>query len=126
MSLFAGASCRSILYCRPEQPPPTTATRSTPFGRPCLASSELTFCAALAVNLTRRSSPVRTVAVLAGLLTKLAIMIEPQSNQQDRPSQCSQERRNLVKCRDFVICSVFPSSVIHHARRLGPCIAFRY
>ena len=51
MSRLAGASCKSILYCSPEQPPPTTATRSTPWARPCLVSSELTLCAALGVTL---------------------------------------------------------------------------
>ncbi len=59
MSRFAGPSCKSILYCRPEQPPPTTATRKTPFGRPCFVSSVETFCAALGVSLTSRSSPTR-------------------------------------------------------------------
>src|SRR5205807_8882270 len=76
MSRLAGPSCRSILYCRPEQPPPTTATRSTPVGRPCFANSELTFCAALVVNLTRRSSPVRKVGAPLGLFKVLAIITE--------------------------------------------------
>src|SRR5262245_42648752 len=60
-SRFAGPSCKSILYCNPEQPPPTTATRSTPFGRPCLASSEPTFFAAVGVTRISRSSPWRKV-----------------------------------------------------------------
>src|SRR5688500_15117455 len=47
ISRFAGASCKSILYCKPEQPPPITATRSTPLGRPCFDSSVLTRFAAL-------------------------------------------------------------------------------
>src|ERR1700760_695235 len=33
-SRLAGPSTRSILYCRPEQPPPITARRRAPFGRP--------------------------------------------------------------------------------------------
>src|SRR5687767_14733379 len=65
MSRFAGASCRSILYCSPEQPPPITATRNTPCGRPCFVSKELTFLAALGVTFTRRSSPTRNAGVAA-------------------------------------------------------------
>src|SRR5688572_19832284 len=65
ISRFAGASCRSILYCRPEQPPPMTATRNTPCGRPCFVSKELTFLAALGVTFTRRSSPTRNAGVAA-------------------------------------------------------------
>src|SRR5260370_8792535 len=83
MSRLAGPSCKSILYCRPEQPPPTTATRSTPLGRPCLVNSELTFCAALAVSLTTRSSPVRNAGASVGFLTLLAIINQPQ--QPNRP-----------------------------------------
>src|ERR1700748_98077 len=30
MSRFAGPSTRSILYCKPEHPPPITATRNAP------------------------------------------------------------------------------------------------
>src|SRR6267378_8107908 len=41
MSRLAGPSTRSILYCKPEQPPPITATRSAPFGLPCFSKSEL-------------------------------------------------------------------------------------
>ena len=59
MSRLAGWSCKSILYCNPEQPPPTTATRKTPPGRPCFCRSELTFCAAVEVTLINRSSPTR-------------------------------------------------------------------
>src|SRR5262245_52945384 len=74
ISRLAGASWRSILYCRPEQPPPTTATRKTPCGRPCRVSSELTFLAALAVTLIRRSSPMRKPAGEFGLLAEAAII----------------------------------------------------
>src|SRR5437588_3746067 len=73
MSRLAGASCKSILYCRPEQPPPTTATRSTPLGRPCLVSKVLTLVAAPAVSLIRRSSPVRKPGLAVGLAVVLAI-----------------------------------------------------
>src|SRR3954451_11750060 len=89
ISRLAGASCKSILYCNPEQPPPTTATRSTPEGRPCFVKSELTLCAALAVSLTSRSSPVRNAGGFDGLLEIVAIMNEPhQANQQHFASQC--------------------------------------
>src|SRR5258706_13568585 len=74
MSLFAGASWRSILYCKPEQPPPTTATRSTPPGRPCRCSSDATLTAALVVNLISRSSPTRKAGVCAGLVPVFAII----------------------------------------------------
>src|SRR5277367_916980 len=76
MSRLAGPSCKSILYCKPEQPPPTTATRNTPFARPCFVSNVETFCAALAVSLTRRSSPVRKFGAAAGLLARLAIIFD--------------------------------------------------
>src|SRR5436853_462178 len=76
ISRFAGPSCKSILYCRPEQPPPTTATRSTPVERPCFASSELTFLAALGVTRMSRSSPVRKVGGAAGGLAVVAIMTQ--------------------------------------------------
>src|ERR1043166_8920509 len=74
MSRLAGPSCKSILYCSPEQPPPTTATRSTPLGRPCLVSKELTFFAALWVSLIKRSSPVRNAGAAAGLGRVFAII----------------------------------------------------
>src|SRR5438874_206682 len=74
MSRFAGPSCKSILYCNPEQPPPTTATRNTPLGRPCLVSNVPTFFAALSVSLIKRSSPVRKVGVAAGLAAMLLII----------------------------------------------------
>src|SRR6185436_16111564 len=76
MSRFAGASCKSILYCKPEQPPPTTATRKTPAGRPCLLSRVETLLAALGVSLTSRSSPVRKVGAFVGLLARLAIIFD--------------------------------------------------
>src|ERR1035438_9166981 len=78
MSRLAGPSCKSILYCSPEQPPPTTATRSTPPGRPCLVSSVETLLAALAVSLTSRSSPVRKFGADVGLLARLAIIFNCQ------------------------------------------------
>src|SRR5438874_430044 len=80
MSRLAGPSCKSILYCSPEQPPPTTATRSTPLGRPCLASRELTLFAALGLSLIRRSSPVRKAGAAVGLVTVFAIIGRPQLN----------------------------------------------
>src|SRR5215831_2583836 len=46
MSRFAGPSTRSILYCSPEQPPPITATRKAPCGRPCRVSNEVSFAEA--------------------------------------------------------------------------------
>src|SRR3954467_14960647 len=73
-SRLAGASCKSILYCNPEQPPPTTATRSTPLGRPCLVSNEPTFDTAPAVSLIRRSSPVRNTGEPTDLIAELAII----------------------------------------------------
>src|ERR1019366_238940 len=80
MSRLAGPSCKSILYCKPEQPPPTTATRSTPVGRPCLVSSVETLLAALAVSLTRRSSPVRKFGADVGLVARLAIIFNLQQD----------------------------------------------
>src|SRR5436190_6132513 len=77
ISRLAGPSCRSILYCNPEQPPPTTATRRTPCARPCLANKELTLRAALAVTLIRRSSPVRTLRGPDALGIEAAIMQQP-------------------------------------------------
>src|SRR6266550_1088300 len=74
MSRLAGPSWRSILYCRPEQPPPTTATRSTPVGRPCLVSKVVTLVAALDVNLISRSSPVRKAGAATGLVAAFAII----------------------------------------------------
>src|SRR5882724_12830784 len=74
MSRLAGPSWRSILYCNPEQPPPTTATRSTPAGRPCLVSRVVTLVAAFGVNLSSRSSPVRKAGAAAGLLEAFAII----------------------------------------------------
>src|SRR5580658_2605170 len=76
MSRLAGPSCKSILYCRPEQPPPRTATRSTPLVRPCLLSRVATFLAALAVSLTSRSSPTRKLGAAVGLVAMLAIIFD--------------------------------------------------
>src|SRR5277367_2536850 len=90
MSRLAGPSCKSILYCKPEQPPPTTATRNTPFERPCFVSSVETFCAALAVSFTRRSSPVRKFGADVGLLARLAIIF----NCQQGSRLCHQRQRN--------------------------------
>src|ERR1051325_7777110 len=75
MSREAGASCKSILYCSPEQPPPTTATRSTPCGRFCFVRSELTFSAALGVTLMSRSSPTRKLGAGVVLLVAEAASI---------------------------------------------------
>src|SRR4051812_23008654 len=75
MSRFAGASCKSILYCNPEHPPPITATLSTPVARPCFASNVLTLFAALAVNFMSRSSPVRKDGAEAGLLATALIIV---------------------------------------------------
>src|SRR3954467_7202864 len=59
MSRFAGPSTRSILYCRPEQPPPITATRNAPVAaRPCLSSNEFSFRDAFSVTLMSRSLPI--------------------------------------------------------------------
>src|ERR1700687_1869485 len=59
ISRLAGPSCKSILYCSSEQPPPTTATRRTPCSLPCFCRRELTVCAAVGVTLIKRSSPTR-------------------------------------------------------------------
>src|SRR5580658_6975108 len=75
MSRLAGPSCKSILYWRPEQPPPMTATRNTPLARPCLDKSVATFRAALVVSLTSRSSPTRKLGAAIGLLAMLAIIL---------------------------------------------------
>src|SRR4051812_45872243 len=101
MSRLAGASCKSILYCSPEQPPPTTATRSTPLARPCLVSSVETFLAALAVSFTKRSSPNRKFgwADAAGLLRAVAIIRQG-------------ERSHLTGARQTLACreNWFPTS----------------
>src|SRR6266545_2383150 len=91
MSRFAGPSCKSILYCNPEQPPPTTATRNTPWGRPCLVNNELTFSAALCVTRISRSSPTRKfdgvfgVCVVPAIMTQEANVIAP--TRQSRPAR---------------------------------------
>src|SRR5437868_6072465 len=74
MSRLAGPSWRSILYWRPLQPPPTTATRSTPSGRFWRWRSVLTLRAALGVTLTKRSSPTRKFGAVEGAVGGLAIM----------------------------------------------------
>src|SRR5579863_7536250 len=74
-SRFAGPSCKSILYCNPEHPPPTTATRKTPWARPCFVSSEPTFRAALGVTLINRSSPTRKLGGVMVLFGVVAIII---------------------------------------------------
>src|SRR5262249_11903831 len=74
MSRLAGPSCRSILYCSPEQPPPPAATRSTPLGRPCRVNKPLTLPAAVGVNRIRRSSPTRKVGAATAVLLTLAII----------------------------------------------------
>src|SRR5947199_481381 len=58
VSRGAGPSTRSILYCRPEQPPPITARRKAPCGRPCFSSSELRRRAAFSVTLISFSLPI--------------------------------------------------------------------
>src|SRR6476646_59235 len=58
MSRGAGPSTRSILYCRPEQPPPITARRKAPCGRPCFSSSKLRRRAAVSVTLISFSLPI--------------------------------------------------------------------
>src|SRR6266540_982807 len=91
MSRFAGPSCKSILYCNPEQPPPTTATRNTPWGRPCLVNNELTFSAALCVTRISRSSPTRKFdgvlgeCVVPAIMTQETNVIAP--TRQSRPAQ---------------------------------------
>ena len=58
-ALFAGPSTRSILYCSPEQPPPTTATRSAPFSsRPCLRNNPSSRSDAAGSTLIRVSLPI--------------------------------------------------------------------
>src|SRR3954466_8767900 len=74
ISRFAGLSCKSILYCSPEHPPPTTATLRTPCGRPCLVSKEFTFFAALGLTLISRSSPTRKPGATGDLFAEAAII----------------------------------------------------
>src|SRR5476651_1929773 len=103
MSRFAGASCKSILYCSPEQPPPTTATRSTPFGRPCFVNSVETFSAAFGVSLTSRSSPVRKFGADVGLMARLAIIFD--SHQGSHVCRGNQIIRvHLCPCPAFAAC----------------------
>src|SRR5215468_9311201 len=58
MSRGAGPSTKSILYCRPEQPPPITATRRAPSGRPWRVRSEVSFLPARSVILQSFSLPI--------------------------------------------------------------------
>ena len=86
ISRGAGPSTRSILYCKPEQPPPITARRNAPSGRPCFSSKELSRRAAFSVTRINFSLPILIplrsgLAVRAGLavswgpasLTKLSL-----------------------------------------------------
>jgi hypothetical protein len=63
---------------QPEQPPPTTATRKTPLGRPCFCRRELTFWAAAGQTLISRSSPTRKLAGEAALEADCLPAIMPQ------------------------------------------------
>src|SRR5437868_12058468 len=58
MSRGAGPSTKSILYWSPEQPPPMTATRNAPCGRPCFSRSDLSRRDAFSVTLINRSFPI--------------------------------------------------------------------
>src|SRR5207302_7890918 len=71
MSRGAGPSTRSILYCRPEQPPPITARRKAPCGRPRFSSSELRRRAAFSVTLISFSLPI--LIPLAGCVVSLTL-----------------------------------------------------
>src|SRR5688572_9894270 len=86
ISRLAGLSWRSILYERPEQPPPTTATRNTPLGRPCLVSNAVTFLAALGVILIKRSSPNRNPGASDVCLAVRDIMSLLSYRRANRPS----------------------------------------
>ena len=66
ISRGAGPSTRSILYWRPEHPPPITASRRAPCGRPCFSSNELSRRAAFSVTLISFSLPI-LIPVRAGL-----------------------------------------------------------
>src|SRR5437868_15484963 len=65
----AGPSTRSILYCRPEQPPPITARRKAPSGRPCFSSRELRRRAAFSVTRINFSLPI-LIPVRSGLAVR--------------------------------------------------------
>jgi hypothetical protein len=69
MSRGAGPSTKSILYCRPEQPPPITARRKAPSGRPCFSSRELSRRAAFAVTRINFSLPI-LIPVRSGLAVR--------------------------------------------------------
>src|SRR5262249_36054713 len=75
MSRLAGPSTRSILYCNPEQPPPMTATRSAPCGRPCRCNNCESFAAALPVTFTRRSFPILYFISLTGVTREYGICV---------------------------------------------------
>src|SRR5437016_14646480 len=68
ISRGAGPSTRSILYCKPEQPPPITARRNAPSGPPCFSRSELKRRAAFAVTLISFSLPI-LIPLAGGLLS---------------------------------------------------------
>src|SRR4051794_15972896 len=75
MSRFAGPSTRSILYCKPEQPPPMTATRSAPSGRPCRVSSEVSFAEAAGVTFTSFSLPILYLISAVWVIGELLILV---------------------------------------------------
>ncbi len=58
ISRATGPSTRSILYCNPEHPPPITATRRAPPGRPCRLKSVFSFTDAASVTLISFSLPI--------------------------------------------------------------------
>jgi hypothetical protein len=53
-----GPSTKSMKYCRPEHPPPTTPRRNAPFGLRFYSSSDASLRAAFSVTLIRRSLPI--------------------------------------------------------------------
>src|ERR1700716_615101 len=58
MSRLAGPSTKSILYCSPDHPPPITATRNAPPGRPCFCRSPVSLRDAFSVTLISLSLPI--------------------------------------------------------------------
>src|SRR5262249_29854247 len=78
MSRFAGPSTRSILYCNPEHPPPITATRKAPCGRPCRASSELNFAPAASLSFSSFSFPILTFGTVAVVIVNRYRVQPPQ------------------------------------------------
>ena len=83
MSRLAGPSTRSILYCNPEQPPPMTATRSAPWGRPCRCSNCESFAAALPVTFTKRSFPILYFTSVAAITREYG-SAPPKSKRRER------------------------------------------